>query len=110
MYWRGWGIQVSLVLLFFYRNLLPQCPNRIPYNTGVWELAPEVYHAIYCKVVKHPGVGMCKGYRELPLGLLLNRLGVKVPGIGSGEQREVVGEVVEMTEKGIELAVVAGAG
>lgn len=50
---------------------------------------------------------MCKGYKELPLGVLLNRLGVKVPGIGGGEEKAVV-EVVEMTGRGVESVVVSG--
>lgn len=51
---------------------------------------------------------MCKGYRELPLGVLLNRLGVKVPGIGDGEERAAAEEVVEMAGGGSELVVVSG--
>lgn len=34
---------------------------------------------------------MCRGFRDLPLGLLLNRIGVRMPGVGGGEDRAVVG-------------------
>lgn len=49
---------------------------------------------------------MCRGYRELPLGLLLNRMGVRMPGIGGGEDMAMV-KVVETTVAGNELAAVA---
>lgn len=49
---------------------------------------------------------MCRGVRDLPLALLLNRIGVKMPGIGGGEDKAVAG--AKVAAAGNELVVVAG--
>lgn len=49
---------------------------------GLKDLAPQVYHALYCRVVRHPKGSMCKGYKGQPLEELLNQMNVEIPRIG----------------------------